>query len=669
MASQIGRFFRYVVVLWAVLAMVLPATGVWAAPYAAVVVDARSGETLYEKNADARLHPASLTKMMTLYITFEELRAGRITLDTKVTISKHAAAQPPSRLGLKPGQKIALRYLIRAAAVKSANDAATAIGEAIGGSEAEFAKRMTRTAKALGMTNSTFKNANGLTAPGHLSSARDMNTLGRRLFYDFPEYYNIFSRRTADAGVATVRSTNSRFLDGYKGADGIKTGYTVPAGFNLTASAERGNKRIIATIFGGTSTAQRNAKMAELLDLGFGEAPANAKVKKPAAPEYTEEALIAMDDGLPENVPGSSAKTVRVSGAVKVSLRPKARPVTPEVPDAVALALAEGIEGALAEATTPPPPEGTLEAQALTLAEAAPAADAPPEKNLAKADVAAGTPEAETSDLAALEPAEQTPLPAPPPSGTLDAQALALADPAHGTLDAQALALANPPADPAPGTLDAQALALAAGTAEAPPDEPSALMLASSPRPKTRPDSMTPVTATAVAVADVPTETTTEPAPEIVVAEAAAPDSAGIGVDQAAVTAIEAVSSPGTVVPPAETFAALEMPGTSRRAPIFESVAKAAPAPEEQEVVVAISTSGGSQWGVSVGGFASHGEAEKAMFKLALAESATLNAGLRKVVQRNDGYAANFLGLSAEQADLACRRLAARAVPCETVGP
>ncbi|MCB2138840.1 MAG: D-alanyl-D-alanine carboxypeptidase, partial [Rhodobacteraceae bacterium] len=130
----------------------------------------------------------SLTKMMTLYIAFEAIERGEISLDTKVTVSKHAASQPPSRLGLKPGQKIALRYLIRAAAIKSANDAATAIGEAIEGSEPAFAKRMTRTARALGMSKTTFRNANGLTTEGHLSTAHDMTILGRQLFYDFPQY-------------------------------------------------------------------------------------------------------------------------------------------------------------------------------------------------------------------------------------------------------------------------------------------------------------------------------------------------------------------------------------------------------------------------------------------------------------------------------------------------
>ncbi|MDB4185815.1 D-alanyl-D-alanine carboxypeptidase, partial [bacterium] len=221
-----------------------------AAPYAAYVVDARTGEVLHARNADTRLHPASLTKMMTLYIAFEAIEKGEISLDTMVTISKHAASEPPSKLGLKSGQKIAMRYLVRAAAVKSANDAATAIGEALSGSEARFARRMTRTAKALGMSRTTFKNAHGLTEKGHMSTAHDMTILGRHVLYDYPQYYNLFSRRTTDAGIREVANTNRRLLASYKGADGIKTGYTRAAGSNLVASAERGNKRIIATVFG-----------------------------------------------------------------------------------------------------------------------------------------------------------------------------------------------------------------------------------------------------------------------------------------------------------------------------------------------------------------------------------------------------------------------------------
>jgi len=252
-----------------------------AAPYAAVVMDARSGQILYARNADTRLHPASLTKMMTLYIVFQEIEKGNLTLDTKVRVSRNAANEPPSRLGLKAGQRIALKYLIRAAAVKSANDAATAMGDYIGGSEAAFARRMTATARRLGMKHTTFKNANGLTRKGHLSTARDMTILGRHLFYDFPQYYNLFSRRSTDAKLRTVYNTNRKLLKSYRGLDGIKTGYTDASGFNLVASARHGNKRVIATVFGGRTSTSRNAKIAQLLDLGFNRVNTRLAEQKP----------------------------------------------------------------------------------------------------------------------------------------------------------------------------------------------------------------------------------------------------------------------------------------------------------------------------------------------------------------------------------------------------
>lgn len=292
--------------------LILPNPGI-SATYAAMVMDARDGRILHAENADQRLHPASLTKMMTLYVAFEAVENGEISLDTKVKISKKAASEPPSKLGLKAGQTIKLRYLIRAAAVKSANDAATAIGEAIEGSEAAFARRMNRTAKALGMKRTIFKNAHGLTQQGHLSTARDMTILGRHVFYDYPDYYNLFSRRTADAGSKKVRHTNSRFLANYRGADGIKTGYTSAAGFNLTASAERGSERIITTVFGGRSTATRNRAVAKLMDLGFNKAPKSIAIKKPNLPNYS---LIGL----------GPQKITRSSGAVRKSLFPKPRP-------------------------------------------------------------------------------------------------------------------------------------------------------------------------------------------------------------------------------------------------------------------------------------------------------------------------------------------------------
>ncbi|WP_434290284.1 serine hydrolase [Celeribacter sp. SCSIO 80788] len=346
-----GRIFPLLLIAFAM--MIAMSARTMAAEYAALVMDARNGKVLHATNADTRLHPASLTKMMTLYIAFEAIEHGEISLDDDVTISRNAANEAPSKLGLSPGQKIKLRYLIRAAAVKSANDAATAIGEAIEGSEAAFARRMNRTAKALGMSRTTFKNAHGLTEEGHLSTARDMSVLGRHLFYDYPDYYNLFSRTTADAGVRMVSHTNTRFLTSYEGADGIKTGYTVASGFNLTASAHRGDQRIITTVFGGKSTATRNAKVAELMDLGFKRAPSRVAVVKPAKPPYLgkiggDTVMVAAN----QDTPATVSKIIRVSTKMSASPLPKLRPAQALAPETEELLLAasDDVMSALAKA-------------------------------------------------------------------------------------------------------------------------------------------------------------------------------------------------------------------------------------------------------------------------------------------------------------------------------
>ena len=638
-----------------VVSTIVVTSPLMAAPFAAIVMDGRTGEVLYEKNADARLHPASLTKMMTLYIVFQEIEAGRLSLDTKVTVTKYAASQPPSRLGLKPGQKIAVRYLIRAAAIKSANDAAAALGDYIGGDHVTFAKRMTKTARQLGMSNTTFKNANGLTAEGHLSTARDMNTLGRHLFYDFPQYYHIFSRRTADAGIAQVANTNTRFLDSYEGADGIKTGYTAPAGFNLTASAHRGSKHIIATVFGGTSTANRNAKMAELMDLGFGKAKNNVAEQPPEAAPLDDALIASVETGIDEiDAEGGAGKIVRVSGEVKTSPRPKARPDVPTVADDVAIAMAEGIDGALAEATAAPAPAGTLEFQAEAMEGAAPAIE--PEVALAAAEqpettveVAAVEPEAATVEVAAVDPAVATDAP-----GSFEAQAAALAS---GAAPAETRVADLPPVD----------------TVEVAEVDPALAGM----KPKARPEGMTVQLATiepvAEPVAPAPEEVVVAeatPEPELVVTDpgtepaAAAPETL-----LADVTEVETVAAPATVGPAPVELAAV-VPATKRSAPIFDAVETVEPAAAEadEEVVVVMSTSGGRHFGVNVGEYSSRYEAEKALLKTALAESATLNDGLRKTTQSGGAWRASFMGLTEEQAELACRRLSARAVPCETVG-
>ena len=266
--KQLGSFLLIVTGIYS-FGLSMPSL---AYPYATFVMDAATGERLYSSNSSTKLHPASLTKMMTLYLAFREVEEGRLSLDQRVAISKNASREPPSKFGYRVGQRVSIRYLIRAAAIRSANDAATALGEAISGSEVEFGRYMTRTARSMGMNSTTFKNANGLTASGHLSTARDMAVLGRRLIYDFPEYYHLFGRSSVVSLGKTLYNTNRKFLASYSGSDGIKTGFTSAAGFNLTASAKRGNKRVIAVVFGSGSVKLRTKRMTELLNIGFAKA-------------------------------------------------------------------------------------------------------------------------------------------------------------------------------------------------------------------------------------------------------------------------------------------------------------------------------------------------------------------------------------------------------------
>ena len=268
-------FFKYLNSLVIIFFIFSTSSFLNAFEFATYVIDARSGDFLYGKNYNKKLHPASLTKMMTLYLAFNELKNNRIKLDQTVSISSNASNEPPSKLGLKKGQRVSVRNLIRGAAIRSANDAATALGELISGSENKFADYMTLAAQQMGMKDTTFKNAHGLTSAKHISTPKDMAILARRLIYDFPEYYNLFGRNSVNVLGRTLYNTNRKFLSQYNGSDGIKTGFTSSAGFNLAASAKRGNKRIIGVVFGSSSVSLRNKRMTELLNIGFANSKEN----------------------------------------------------------------------------------------------------------------------------------------------------------------------------------------------------------------------------------------------------------------------------------------------------------------------------------------------------------------------------------------------------------
>jgi D-alanyl-D-alanine carboxypeptidase len=241
----------------------LPVTA-YADKYAAVVIDANTGKTLFAAKADASRYPASLTKMMTLYLTFEALQAKKINKSTKITFSKNAAAEPPTKLGVRAGGSVSVETIIYSLVTKSANDSATAIAEHLGGSEDAFARMMTAKARQLGMTGTVFRNAHGLPDAAQHTTARDMAMLGIALREHFPQYYSYFSTRSFKHGKRRMANHN-RLLGRIKGVDGIKTGYTRASGFNLVSSVSDGNRRIVATVMGGKSGASRDSHMAELI--------------------------------------------------------------------------------------------------------------------------------------------------------------------------------------------------------------------------------------------------------------------------------------------------------------------------------------------------------------------------------------------------------------------
>lgn len=270
-----------VLALFFALCRIAPAT----AGYASYIVDAETGRVIHAVGADDQNHPASLTKMMTLYMVFEALDAGRLKLTTPVPVSQRAASQAPSRLGLAPGQSLSVENAILALVTKSANDIACALAEAIGGSEVRFAQMMTDTAHRIGMPKTQFRNASGLPNSGQITTAHDMATLARALIRTYPQYYHYFSTKDFQYGEQRI-PTHNRLLLSYQGADGLKTGYIAASGFNLVTSAKRDGRRLIGVVLGGNTARWRDQHMADLLDASFAQIageppPARARVRAP----------------------------------------------------------------------------------------------------------------------------------------------------------------------------------------------------------------------------------------------------------------------------------------------------------------------------------------------------------------------------------------------------
>ncbi len=321
--------------------------------FAAITVDAATGEIIYANDADARRYPASLTKVMTLYILFQELKANRVRFDTQMKVSAKASKQQPSKLGLRAGSTLSVRDAIFSLITKSANDAAMVVAEHVSGSEDAFADRMTRTARGLGMTRTTFTNPNGLPDSRQVTTARDMATLGLRVQRDFPDYYKFFATRSYSYGKRRLGNHN-RLLGKVKGVDGIKTGYTRASGFNLLSSMEVNNRRIVGVVLGGTSGASRNAYMTKMLRRDIAKATVSgnaiaAVAGKPAGYNPAAAAkVVALAKPQPpiENPPkprmkpedlGPAAQPVSTSELAQIVARTASQPVPANEPAPEAL--------------------------------------------------------------------------------------------------------------------------------------------------------------------------------------------------------------------------------------------------------------------------------------------------------------------------------------------
>jgi D-alanyl-D-alanine carboxypeptidase len=300
-------------------------------PFASIVVDANTAKTLDEKNADSLRHPASLTKIMTLYLLFEQLDAGKMKLTGTMPVSEHAAGQSPTKLGLRPGSSLEVEDAIRGLVTRSANDAAVVIAEAIGGDEETFAQMMTAKAHALGMGRTTYMNASGLPDDDQVTTARDQALLGRAIQERFPRYYRYFSTASFTWRGEEIRNHN-HLLGRVEGVDGIKTGYTNASGFNLVTSVRRGDRHIVAVVLGGSSGGSRDAKMRDLIEEHVAEASTRhtATMIAEAAEAAPAPAPAPSRSIRPAQTAAAAAAPARAAGAAGFALSSASSvPVTP----------------------------------------------------------------------------------------------------------------------------------------------------------------------------------------------------------------------------------------------------------------------------------------------------------------------------------------------------
>jgi D-alanyl-D-alanine carboxypeptidase len=332
--------------------------------FSSIIVDGNSGATLSANNPDASRHPASLTKIMTLYLLFERLDAGKINLDSEMQVSEHASEQAPTKLGLRPGQTIRVEDAIKGLVTRSANDAAVVIAEAIGGDEDDFAKLMTRKARALGMTKTVYRNASGLPDDDQVTTARDQSTLGRAIQDRFPRYYRYFSTSAFNYHGQSIRNHN-HLLGSVEGVDGIKTGYTRASGFNLVTSMRRGNRHLVGVVLGGRSGGSRDAIMRSLLAENLEKASTSRTVAAITERSVTD----ANADVAEADAESRPTQSVQVQGAIQAaSAAPEpgaAAPARSNAPAARSIFAAATASVPQAKAEPAPLTSGVIQSQAI----------------------------------------------------------------------------------------------------------------------------------------------------------------------------------------------------------------------------------------------------------------------------------------------------------------
>jgi D-alanyl-D-alanine carboxypeptidase len=647
--------------------LTLSADPINAAPYADIVVDANSGAVLHATNPDARRHPASLTKIMTLYLLFEQLDAGKLKLDTPLKVSAEASGQSPTKLGLKPGSTLAVEDAIKGMVTRSANDAAVVVAEAIAGSEDDFARLMTRKAQALGMTNSVYKNASGLPDDNQVTTARDQSTLGRAIQERFPRYYKYFSIRTFTFRGESI-SNHNHLLGKVEGVDGIKTGFINASGFNLVTSVHRGNRYLVAVVMGGSSGGSRDARMRELIT----EKIALASIKRTApmvaeasgTPDVRPEPMVVTKA---EAKPAQEAKPAPMAVA---KAEPKSESKSEPKPEPMVVTKAEP---KVAAAKVEPKEAPKAEAKAEPRFVVASATSLPVRFNSATPPV---EPAALRSEPAAAAMLTQTQVPAgstEPIRPVLVKTLTVKAGVRTASLATSQVALpapeAQPVAAPAPAPMPAAKAEPAAPPpapiAAEPPTPPPAPVAAAKPEPAagapevaTKPE---PAAAPAAATIAAKEEPAAAPPVAAVTAAAVKPEPAAepAGVHPGASSAPPApVAAAAPVVPTPK-------PAPSAKVAAATSTAKPAPAaptakPQHRP-----------GWMIQVGAFPAEQAAQQRLSTVQSKASKMLS-GAEAFTETVDKagttfYRARFAGLDKDKAEAACKYLKKNDVECVTV--